>query len=1058
MLLLCITSISNLFAQTKISVKVVSRASGNALAGATIINTTTQYKSLTDKNGFFTLEALSDSNEQLKISYLGYVAVTVNLSDIIKTRSIMLDEDQNTLQEVVVSTGYQRISKERTTGSFVLIDSSLLNRRVSTNIISRLEDVTSGLVFNKDATVAEGQIDIAIRGRSTINANAQPLVVLDNFPYEGDLGNINPNDIESISVLKDAAAASIWGAKAGNGVIVLTTKKGKYNQRQQISINSNFTISEKPDLFYVPQMSVSDYIDIERRLFKEGYYQTMEQSNNRTALTPVVELLIAQRDKTISVQDADSQIELLKQYDVRNDFKDYLYKNGFNQQYSVSIKGGTSNESYLISGGHDRNNMGLTGNSYKRTTLNASHNYTMFDGKLELRNNFNYIESNSVQNNTGTTYLGISGGVLYPYARLADDEGNSLVTPKNLRSSFITSAREAGLLDWNYNVLDDINNSDNSTKVIDYRFNSNLRYKFSNSFSADILYQYGRSSTVNRNKHSQESFFTRDLINRFTILNADATLSRPIPLGSILDWNKLYSITNNFRGQLNFNHNWSKKHDLYVIAGFEIRETNTVGETYRWYGYDEEHAISKAVDYINQYTSYINSASVNNLIPNIDAQLGLTDRYRSYYSNAVYTLQEKYVFSASGRIDQSNLFGVNTNQKGVPLWSTGIAWVIDRENFYNSKLLQNLKLRASFGYNGNVDKSLSAYTTAIYNNGISTQTRLPYATIQNPPNPELRWERVKILNLGLDFGLKDNIINGSIEYYLKKGIDLIGTSPMAPSSGVIQFTGNSADTQGNGWDITLNTKNIDKTLKWTTNFLFSHIKDRVTSFKVERATARYIQSITTPREGYPLYSIYSYKWAGLDPLTGDPQGYLNSEISKDYQQMTTPSSFENVVYNGSARPTIFGSIRNTVSWKSISLSMNLSYRFGYYFRKTSITYGSVYGMGGHGDYYNRWQKRGDENITNVPSIPVIANALRDEFYLNAEALVDKGDHIRIQDIALSYRLDNTNFRKLPFKSINFYSYVNNIGLIWKANRWKVDPDNPYFLPIRTVAFGFKIDL
>lgn len=1036
----------------------MSKKGGIPLEGATILNSNSNFRAYSDKDGVFSINSSNLSKDTLIISYVGYVALKISVLNLSKLGVVFLLNDDTVLKEVVVSTGYQNISKERMTGSFVVIDSTLLNRRISTNFINRLEDVTSGLIFNRDATTADGRTDISIRGRSTINANAQPLIVLDNFPYDGDLNNINPNDIESISVLKDAAAASIWGARAGNGVIVVTTKKGKFNQKQEITINSNATLGARPDLFYVPQMSSLDYINIEKRLFNEGYYLSTETSVNRTPLTPVIELLIAQRDKLLDPVEVERQIQKFSQFDIRNDYSNNLYRKSVNQQYSVSIKGGTSNQRYLFSGGFDDNISSLVGNEYKRVTFNGNNTYSMLDGKLELNTNINYIESNNIINNTGTSYLGISGGVLYPYARLIGDDGNTLSTPRNLREGFIKSSRERGLLDWGYNIIEDLNNSDNSSKITDYRINTNLKYKINRYLTADVLYQYGKSLSVNRNEHNQHSFFTRDLINRFTIANNDGTLTRPIPLGSIMDWNRSAQTTNNFRAQLNFRNNWNNLHDLYIISGYEVRQTAVNGETYRWYGYDGEHAIGKVVDYIGTYTSYINSASRNNLIPNVDSQLGLTDRYRSYYANSVYTYKNKYTFSASARIDQSNLFGVNTNQKGVPLWSSGIAWNIDREQFYNFNLFPNLKVRASFGYNGNIDKSLSAYTTAIYNNGISTQTKQPYATIQNPPNPELRWERVKIVNVGIDFGSKNNIINGSLEYYNKKGFDLIGTSPMAPSTGVVQFTGNTADTKGSGWDLTLNSSNLNGNIKWNTNFLFSYITEKVTSYKVQRVASWYLQYLTTPREGFPLYAIYSHKWAGLDPLTGDPQGYINGSVSKDYQQINATATPENIVFNGSARPTHFGSMRNTFSWKALSLSANITYRLGYYFRKSSIVYGSVYGMGGHGDYYTRWQKQGDENTTSVPSVPITANALRDEFYLNSEILVDKGDHIRLQDISLSYRIDGLKFKNLPFKSINLYSYMNNVGLLWKANRWKIDPDNPISLPVRTIAFGCKIEL
>jgi TonB-dependent SusC/RagA subfamily outer membrane receptor len=253
---------------------------GKALPGATIKVRNGHQVITADSSGNFTVN-LPYGKNILEASYIGYELITIKMSVPAKERvMIVLKNDVTQLKAVIVSTGYQQVPEERATGSFALVDNKLFNRRVGTDVLSRIEDVTPGVLFNHN--VKGRANDITIRGQSTIFGNTQPLIVLDNFPFEGDINDINPNDVVSISVLKDAAAASIWGSRAGNGVIVITTKKGAFKQSSRVSMNANLTIGNKPDLFYQPQMSVADFIEIEKQLFGKGFYNAALNSYNFT--------------------------------------------------------------------------------------------------------------------------------------------------------------------------------------------------------------------------------------------------------------------------------------------------------------------------------------------------------------------------------------------------------------------------------------------------------------------------------------------------------------------------------------------------------------------------------------------------------------------------------------------------------------------------------------------------------------------------------------------------------------------------------------------------------
>ncbi|HMV08160.1 MAG TPA: SusC/RagA family TonB-linked outer membrane protein [Cyclobacteriaceae bacterium] len=1042
------------FAQSRtVQGKVTSSSDQQPLPGVNVIVKGTTQGVSTDASGNFSI--LASEKDVLVFSFIGYTSQEINVGNQ-NVINISLTEDVTTLSEVMIySTGYEQLPKERATGSFVKADNELINRKVSTNVLDRLEDVTSGLIFNRGGSATD---PISIRGRSTLFANANPLIVIDNFPYDGDLSNINPNDVESITVLRDAAAASIWGARAGNGVIVITMKKGANRNAPKITFNSNVTVGEKIDPFYVPLMSTSDYIDTEKQLFSNGYYTSIENQLAHRAITPAVELLIANRDGLLSPEELDTKLHALKQRDVRNDYSKYLYQKSVNQQYAVNISGGSNQQTYFLSAGYDKNLGNLVGNQMDRFTLNAKNTWTLLRDRFIVSGDLYYTRTSNQNNGIDPYALKMTTyDPLYPYARFADNNGYALPVTQDYRESFKAQAESNGLLDWSYRPLQELNEIDRTTKNTDYRINTSLRYQIIPGLSADVLYQFWNSNIQGRNNYSEQSYFARNLVNQYTQEGATGLLTRPIPEGGILDVNNQAASSNNLRAQLNFSKTLGN-HQINAIGGYEVKEVKTLGTRYRYYGYNDELANSSSVDYTTLFQQYYYQYGEAR-IPSNDGQFDLTDRFLSYYGNAAYTYRQRYTLSVSARKDQSNLFGVKANQKGVPLWSTGVSWNISEEPFYKISFLPYLKLRATYGYNGNIDKSVTAYTTA-QTFGTNSITGLPYARIMNPPNPSLQWERIQIVNLGLDFEVVKNIVTGSIEYYQKNGSDLIGFAPIAPSTGLTRYKGNTASTRGNGFDITLNTNNINGAFKWQTNFLISASKLKVTSYKDEATTWYLLNYGYTGgylREGNTLFGLYSYKSGGLDPTTGDPQGYVEGAVSKDYLQITQTTKPEEIVYHGSARPTNFGAIRNTFSWRNLSLSFNISYRLGYYFRRNSISYSNTLGLGGHGDYYKRWKNPGDEMRTDVPSLPTTFDANRDQFYLFSDALAEKGDHIRFQDIQLSYTLNQSSFGKLPFQRAQVYAYMNNIGILWKATDKVPDPDYLITPPLRTYSIGLKVD-
>ncbi|WP_170982991.1 SusC/RagA family TonB-linked outer membrane protein [Dyadobacter frigoris] len=1055
----------------RIQGQVLAADNTGPLTGASVRVRGTQQGTTTDANGFFSL-AVSSDKLNLIVSFIGYRSADSTITLPLKKELVFLmQQDAAVINEVSV-TGYQSIPKERATGSFVQIDQELINRSVSTNILDRLNGVSSGLLFTgstsnaKSANPLGRNLGIRIRGESTLADGLQvsrdPLIVLDNFPFEGNLDNINPNDVESITILKDAAAASIWGARAGNGVIVIVTKKGKTNQPLKVELNSNITVTAKPDIHYDRSfLSAPGYLDVEQFLFSKGYFDAdLGNTSNRPVISPAVQLMSDAKKGLISAQQLKSQLDGLRTRDVRSDFEKYVYQKAVNQQYSLGLQGGTAHSTYHLSAGYDKNSAALQRNGYNRFTVNSVNTYTPAKG-LTLTAGLNYSTSKSADNNYQNQYGSMKPGGkyqdLYPYAQLADGNGNALAIVKDYREAYVNSTSGLGFLDWKYRPLDEIALADYTTKSSNLILKIAVSYEFSKHLSANVQYQNERQLLTVRNYRSEQTYYARDLINKFSLRDAAGAFTYPLPKGGILELSQAEYNTNNLRAQLNFDQTFGQKHTVTAIAGAEIRQLTTTAFNRLSYAYQDEFGI--AVNNLN-FSQYLPTNPAGTaMIPYPDGNVtGFTNRFISYYANGSYSFERRYTLTLSGRRDGANIFGAKTNERITPLWSAGAGWDISSEKFYHLGWLPYLKVRASYGTSGNV------YQGSVYVKGNYLSSDLTGALYVNnitAPNPELKWETIKTVNLGVDFGIVKDRITGTAEYYIKKGEDLIQNQPLAPSAGFNFFYGNSAATKTNGIDLTLKSSNLTGVFKWSTTLLVSHLSDKITRFD-GKLSATSLQGTNSGRVsvvGKPLYGVYSYRWGGLDPANGDPQGYLNGELSKNYAGIINNFSADSLVFHGSSVPTWFGALRNDFSFQRWSLSVNIVYKLGYYFRRpsTSVNYADIIAGYAHQDYDSRWQEPGDELSTHVPSMIYPSNAQRNTFYQYSQVLVDKADHIRLQDIRLAYSLTGKDKHSF-FDHAELYLYASNLGIIWKANKQGLDPDYASVLQRHTLRAATSVSL
>ncbi|KQC00594.1 SusC/RagA family TonB-linked outer membrane protein [Pedobacter sp. Hv1] len=1007
----------------------------------------------TDSKGSFTVN-LPNGSYLVKIKYLGYKELLQEIKvpsvDVFK---FYLQPDVSFLQEVKIYTGYQTLSKQQATGSFQSIGNKVLNEQFSTDILSRLEAVANAVTVDRRSTTS-GRL--MVRGLSTLNGNRDPLIVLDNFPYQGNIENINPNDIETITILKDAAATAIWGSRAGNGVIVLTSKKAKLGQPLMVALNSNLSIVNKPDLFTIKQMSTADYIDVEQFLYDKGFYNSKINATSKPVLSPFIELVLAKKNGTITAESFNEKLGQMKTTDLRNELSRTNYQQAIKQQYALNVSGAEKRIDWSVLVGYDDHLSALAAKS-SRLSLTTRNSLRIAKG-LQLDFGATYTLNSSVNGKAAYTDLDNGSGIIYPYIKLRDENGNPLALPKTYSNSYLNSLNKNVFYDWNYYPATDYLNNKLKSSSRDLLANVALKYNIVNGLTAQLNYQNERQVTSNKTIYGVNSYTVRNIVNSFTQVNSAGVATRVIPMAEILDQTENILKSYNVRAQLNYDQTWGK-HQLNFLGGLEINENNLEGQGNRVYGYDDENLSSVLVNLATTYPNYI-TKSLGYINPGPNGLSSRLNRFVSLYSNIAYNFKKRYILSASARKDASNLYGLNTNDKWKPLWSVGVAWLINDEPFYQISWLPQLKLRASYGFSGNVDLSRTAVTT-ILNTSTSVFTNTPVARFDQFSNPDLRWENVGTTNIGIDFSFKNNRLSGTIELYQKKAIDLYGSSPVdftaVPTSALIK---NVASIRARGLDITLRSQNTNGVLKWNTDLNFNVYKDKVlANYQSSNQGSIFVGNgnIATAMEGYPVYSVLSYAWAGLDPTNGNPQGYYQNKISSDYNLLTGSTvKITDLIYHGPAFPSIFGTLGNTFMYKGISLAARLSYKFGYYFRRSSINYTSLYNSGtGHLDYAKRWQKPGDETNTEIPSLVYPAINRRDQFYNNAEILVEKGDHIRLAYISLAYSFNEQWLKRMPFKTIQLQAGASNLGILWRANNDGIDPDyrDNVILPSKYFSLG-----
>lgn len=1030
----------------------------------------------------------------LQFSYVGYAITELPLKATTPNRlNIRMLPATGTLSEVqVVSNGYQDLAKERATGSFEVVTAKQLEHSTDPNLLKRLEGITTSMNFNNNSTFnttvsgtgtstlyrnRSAVADLTIRGKNTLtasylqfNESGFPLVVIDGIASAYGIDQINPEDVESVTILKDAASASIWGSRAANGVLVVKTKRGNYTQPLNISLNTNFSFTEKPDLFYRQKMSTSDFIEAQRvRFLRDGSPlqdpATSGSTQGQSLVSPVAEIMNDYLFRhVITEAQANAQLDALKGIDVRNDITKYLMRRPLTQNYSLGISGGNKSTAYRISAGYSKSQGNTLQSGTDRINLNYNGSMRPLKG-LELNWTAGYGQQNK-DFQGGNTFVGTETGQFQPYARLADENGTPLAIPKLYRPAFMEYLKTkygSNLLDMTYKPLEEIKLGSLKGKVQTMNLLLNANYKFDPSLSASVSYSYNRLLNDEAIFSDKNSFFLRELSNRY---RDPTTLAYGLPYGDILQPSRSTATGQTLRAQLNYNHTWNR-HALNAILGMDASDNYTYQSGNTYYGYDKDLLTSNnSVNQLTQYPMlYVPGTA---LLPFNDPQI-IDNRSRtlSSYTNAAYTYDNRYTVSGSLRRDGSNTYGVGENKSGTPFYSTGISWNIANEHFYHFDLIPRLQLRGTFGYNGNSNPIISPKPLISFRTETVTGLASAILPLNEATNKKLRPERTGVLNFGLDFGFKGGRLSGSFEYYIKNTKGLIATSLLDPTTGFASLRINNGDLRGNGIDLTLNSQNLQVgKFSWSTNFLLSSNRAKLTKLYTRSNPVAQSLMNESYTVGYDLERLFAFRWGGLDPATGSSRGLLNgqplvinnTQAGQNNLNLISNASPSTLRYMGSAVPVYFGSLRNSFSYGPMMLSINILYKLKYVTRRPrsdlamyadlNSTNPSLTGA----EYARRWQQPGDELRTNVPSVSYPASGTVDYFYQMSDINVIKGDHIRLQEINLSW---GTNLPGWGLKNVRLYANVTNLGILWRANKVGIDPDINDLPNPRGYSFGLS---
>lgn len=1050
---------------------------GDALAGVTICIGDSKVCCITDEKGFYQLN-VPTSACTLKMSFIGSLTSEVHLAKGTAPlqRNVQMQTDL-TLEEVVV-TGYQEISKPKMTGSVTTINASKLDERYTTNIVNNLEGRVAGLsTYNGKMT---------IRGTSSLYAETTPLLVVDGVPVESSIDDLNPYDIESVNVLKDAAANAIYGARASNGVIVVTTKNAKKAGKIDIDFSANLTLYENRNVDYADNfyMNPSQQVDVEANYWDYYFFHNDGEvadpintaaSNiamGTAAISPIQYAYYQRALNEITDEQLQSQLAQLKKNNYAKDYADAVYKQRTMQQYNLSLRGKSDKFTNNLTVNYKYDNSGLI--NHFSNQFNAQYKGS-YEVAPWLTASFTVNGIYSKQRAAGFDYNGSYTDIWAQPAYMPFYNADGSVKGQHYwydGNDYMTF--DSPFEDLSSNPVDEYYKNTETTRRQYMRYHGDLLFKIIDGLTANAQFVYESSHNTTEWYATQDSHLMRTMRNAYYYPDADGQIKNYVPTtGGMLRTTNTDGRYWKARGQLNYSKTFGK-HDITAIAGMEFRETKYNGSKALMLGYDEQlqtsstHTIDFATLSTMRNAPYFFGASggypASQFIfgPYIEDGMGVvTDthhKYASGYFNLTYTYDERYNVFGSFRKDYADVYGLNAKFRGKPLWSVGAGWLIHNESFMKDVNWVNfLKLRASYGVTGNIYQGATSYMTAT-SGSLNNVTNLPYGEIESPANPNLKWEQSRTTNIGIDFGLFDNRLRGSLDYYNKVAKDVFSNRTLDPTTGFSSMFVNMASMRNRGVELQLTydwlRANNRKGWSWTTNFTMSHNSNIVTDVENPAATAW--QLIDNPYvKGKPASALWSYRFAGISDKEGE-KGQTLWYVEDDGKAHSAQGKSISVLeYSGQSEPKIIMGMDNSVKWNGFSFCILMAYYGGHKMRALAENETFNVPTSAIASYFlNAWTP---ENPTNTPGIGRYSSSNVGNETLYSNKAIHDADFLKIRNIVLGYDFPQQWIKHLGINRLSLRFQIDNPKYLWVANDVNVDPETLGLRNQSSYIFGLNVN-
>lgn len=1049
---------------------------------------------VTDFDGKFSLSVPSDT-QQIAVSFVGFQTKIIRLSSKDFYQISLQDEAQN-LEEVIL-TGYQKIEKRKLTSAVVKVNTEDIKQVGVASIDQLLQGQIAGMVTSVESGSPGEIAKIRIRGTASLSGTQDPLWVLDGLPLEGNevpnllksqnidelrsysIAGINPDDIQDITILKDAAATAIYGARAANGVIVITTKRGKKGD-MKVNISANTFVTQRPDFSKLNLMSAAEKVDFELYLASRS---DLDYRKNRGEVSRILtqnnEFGVFQKDGFSALSpETQSAINSLKNSE--NQWYKLLYRNAYNKQYSASISGGSDLADYYLSLGYYDEEGATIGTGFERYNVSFTNTYRLND---RLKLGASVLASHTHRK----SYLTDSAAIINPskYSRVA----NPYFTPFDAQGNYLY---DKDVIDgannvFDFNPLEERENTKYSLKAKSVKAVLDLEYKlpFNFTFASQLGIQYDDDST--EKYASENSYFYRSFKEK-TRYFRKGEKKYFLPQGGIIQNWESHFFQYNWKNTLQFNSYFADNHEVDLLLGSEIRRNKLERIHTKGFGYDAQTLKSQPIIFPDESTEATSSSFIQ-YVRNEDE-----NAYASFYATASYTYKQRYTLFSSVRYDGSNLFGVAPEYRYLPLWAVSGSWLVSQEDFLNgSEFLPYLRLRASYGLQGNIDRNTSPFVIGEYN----THSFLPNSThrvlrVVSPPNDKLRWEKTTNYNAGFDAGFFNNRIRVSGDFYQRISSDLIGTRSLPLENGFSSKTINWAQVSNKGYELTLSTTNIKTAdFQWNTNISFAHNQSKVDKIQIDE------NELTPSLEGLPVNAVFAFRSGGYSqnglPMLKDKNGNLIS-LAKAFELFDPYADFfpgevastnlnrsqirDLYQFVGDRDPKFSGGIVNTFRYKNFDLVVSANFNIKQMMVR-SLPYNPTQVDRGENqttDILNVWTTENTNTI--YPRIMSKDNFTETEdllaynwiagrtngFNINTlqslDTWVKDMSFLRISSIRLGYSLPENVVKKMGIGSLKFNIEGRNLFVFSTDYSGYFDPEtygNIYAQPIsRSLTFGLNL--